>query len=141
MDSKLSKELFQQNVTDVFNNEFLMRWLYTYGDYFTELEGKLIFEVLSDFNPALVEGVESTQTYKDLLIEDKEHLDDTIAQDDDTVTARRLKECTCRHGAYCSSIGDCTTKQRCQQSENGCGWIWLQRCAGLCGEEVDPQKG
>jgi len=40
MDSKLSEELFQQNVTDVFNNEFLMRWLYTYGDYFTELEGK-----------------------------------------------------------------------------------------------------
>ena len=131
LNSKLSKDLFNQNDINIFKNGPLMEWLDRYGDYFTDMEGILIFGNLVDFNPASTANLNSTLTYRDLLMADK-----------DSVSVRYVKapDCTCRHGAYCSSIGDCDKGAGgCKEtSVVGCGWLWLQKCNGLCGEEISP---
>jgi len=76
------------------------------------------------------------------LIEDKEHQNQnttsSLTNPGGGGSDGNLIECTCRHGAYCSSIGDCTTQIRCKTSTVGCGHFWFQACIGLCGEETGP---
>lgn len=140
LDNKLSEELFSQNDINIFENEIFMDWLDRYGDSFTEIEGILIFEDLVDFNPASTVNFKSTRTYREMLIADKQNSYNTKEEDKNSVSARYEKpECTCRHGAYCSSIGDCENNTEfCEDTNLGCGWLWLQSCNGLCGEEMPP---
>ncbi len=139
--NRLNTELFEKinGDSDLFGNEILMDWISLFGDKFTEVEGKKIFADLSDFSPIPNQELNIERTFKDLLY--KEAVSER--QRSNTSKERTTEydcecNCTCRWGSYCSSIGDCRSEDDDVICINrrGCGFIWLNTCNGLCGEEV-----
>ena len=107
----------------------------TYSDLFTDElylnYEKQIVNLAKEANWSRVQVVLSFSSFNSIY--ENKSLDDDPAIVDAGPDLGQGQDCHCKWG-YFSCMGDnkCDKKSKCEETESGCGLLWLQDCNGYC---------